>query len=146
MDVLAVPITCGSGDLRFTSNFSFKPIQIQVFEPSQETNTLVEEHLNEYGTLKNQRSLDTFRIKDIKKERELKAIPDYKPNFVNFPITFEEITVELNECDLEKIAFLRKRQFPGTDEEIIRAAVMSWYLRNKRAKNWDLYRGSFVAP
>ena len=34
MDVLAVPITCGSGDIGQISNFGFKPIQVQVFEAS----------------------------------------------------------------------------------------------------------------
>ena len=37
MDVLAVPITCGSGDLGQISNFGFKPFQVQVFDASDET-------------------------------------------------------------------------------------------------------------
>ncbi len=34
MDVLAVPVTCGSGNLWVTSNFCYKPISVQVFEPT----------------------------------------------------------------------------------------------------------------
>ena len=37
MDVLAVPVTCGSGNLWVTSNFSYKPIQVQVFEATRQT-------------------------------------------------------------------------------------------------------------
>ena len=37
MNVLAVPVTCGSGNLWVTSNFSYKPIQVQVFEATRQT-------------------------------------------------------------------------------------------------------------
>ena len=140
MDVLAVPIVCGSGDVNFTANFCFKPIQIQVFEQSTETDTLVQGHLQEYGNLKNQRSVDAFRVKDIKKERELTPMPGYEPRFVNFPITLKEIEIELTNEDYEGIQYLKQRQFPDTDEEVVRAAVMSWYSKNRRNLFWDIYR------
>ena len=37
MDVLAVPVTCGSGNLWVTSNFSYKPIKVEIFEATAAT-------------------------------------------------------------------------------------------------------------
>ncbi len=139
MDVLAVPVICGSGDVKFTSNFSFKPIQVQVFDKSAETEKLVDGYLREYLSLKNQRSIETFHVKEIKKERELTPIPGYQPRFVNFPIIFTEIEIELTIEDYEQVEKLKNRHFPGTDEEVVRAAVMCWYSKNRRNKSWDVF-------
>lgn len=141
MDVLAVPAVCGS-DVTFTSNFFFKPIQVQIFERSPENDKLVEDYLHEYASLKNQRSIESFHVKEIRKERELTPIPGYEPRFVNFPIAFEEIEIELNSEDYEKVQYLKKCQFPGTDEEVVRAAVMCWYSKNRRNKSWDMFGAS----
>jgi len=45
IDTLATPNVCGSGDTGITSNFSFKPIRIQVYDASNETLELVERTL-----------------------------------------------------------------------------------------------------
>src|SRR3989338_9812836 len=61
-DTLAVPIVCGSGDTGITSNYAFKPLQIQVFEKSAETDNLVKFYEKKYGHL--QRKLQDFKVKD----------------------------------------------------------------------------------
>ena len=43
LDILAVPLIWGSGDIRWTSNFSFKPIQIQALEASPDTKAIVDQ-------------------------------------------------------------------------------------------------------
>lgn len=139
MDVLAVPLTCGSGDLLMTSNFSLKPIRIQVFEPSQETLRQTADYVNEYGSLKNQRTVDSFQVKEIRRERELKADPAYKPRFVNYPITYEPVEVELTAADYQALQDLKQHRWPGTDEDVVRGAVMTWYVDNRRNKFWDIY-------
>lgn len=144
MDVLAVPVTCGSGDLLMTSNFSLKPIRVQVFAPSPDTLRQADEYVKEYVSLKNQRTVGSFQVKEILKERALKPNPNYKPKFVNFPITYEPIEIELTEEDYRNLQELKQRRWPGTDEDVVRAAVMTWYLDNRRNKFWDIYYAGVV--
>jgi uncharacterized protein len=73
MDVLAVPIICGSGDLGQISNFGFKPIQVQVFDASDETCAVMKSYLDRCTGFSNQRKRDDFRVKDIRKGRKLHA-------------------------------------------------------------------------
>jgi uncharacterized protein len=56
MDVLAVPVTCGSGDLSQVSNFGFKPIQVQIFKASAGTKTLMNQYLERCTGFKNQKT------------------------------------------------------------------------------------------
>ena len=141
MDVLAVPIVCGSGDVLLTSNFSFKPIGVEVFEPTAETEARVEALNAEYVSLKNQRRVEDFRVREIRTERELKPVSGYEPKFPSFPLTYTEIALELTDDDRERLEYLRNARYPGSDEEVVLAAVMSWYLENRRNKTWDVYRG-----
>ena len=55
MDVLAVPITCGSGDIGQISNFGFKPIQCQVFEASDYSRAVTKRYLDNCTGFVNQR-------------------------------------------------------------------------------------------
>jgi len=136
MDVLAVPIVCGSGDIITVSNFCLKSIQVQVFHRSDETEVIVQDYLRRYTGLKNQRTVDTFRIKDIRTERELSPIQGYEPHFVNYPITLEEIEIELSEEDYEQLQILKEQGLGRSDEEAIRTAVMSRYYKNRAMKPW----------
>ena len=135
IDVLAVPVTCGSGDIGQVSNFSFKPIQAQVFEATEDTKGLVNGYQREYTGFKNQRTPADFRIKEIRKERELKLVPGYQPNFRAFPIRLQEIEVELPPAELHEIQGL-KGVLGKTEEEVVRAAFMLWYQRNRMRPNW----------
>jgi hypothetical protein len=135
MDVLAVPVTCGSGDLGQISNFSFKPIQAQVFEASAQTKTVVDEHLRRCTGLTNQRRRDDFRIKAIRAERELRPTPGYQPRFRSFPIVQTDITVEFSATEYEAV----QRLLPShgkADGEAVRAAFMLWYQRNRMRPHW----------
>lgn len=129
-DTLAVPIVCGSGDTSVTSNYALKPIQVQVFESSEETKQLVETYEKRYGRA--QRTPDSFKVKGMRAERELRRDPDYVPEFVNFPITTRRIPVELGEEQYERLQRLKASGVGKTDAEALRAAFFMWYHRNRR--------------
>jgi uncharacterized protein len=125
-DILAVPLICGSGDIRWTSNFSFKPIQIQVLEASPDTKAIVDRVKTRYGRFKNQRTVDKFRVKDIKADRELRRVPGWKPQFVNFPIEVEDTTVKLNQAEYRQAVSLQEQGFGRDVGDIVRRGVMIW--------------------
>ena len=125
-DILAVPLICGSGDIRWTSNFSFKPIQIQVLEASPDTKAIVDRVKTRYGRFKNQRTVDKFRVKDIKADRELRRVPGWKPQFVNFPIEVEDTTVKLNQAEYRQAVSLQEQGFGRDVGDVVRRGVMIW--------------------
>ena len=135
MDVLAVPIVCGSGDITGISNFFLKPIRVQAFESSDETVALADEHLDRWGNLRAQRTVDDFRVKDIRTELELVSDPSYDPRFINYPLKFHDLEVELPAEDYEQVRRLVAVGMADDDEEAIRSAVMQWYLRNRSEPN-----------
>ena len=131
MDVLAVPIVCGSGDTQHTSNSFLKPIRAQVFESTAETDSLVSEHVARFGSYRSQRSLGDFRVQAIRTERELTPDPDYEPQFVNFPLKHETLDVELDAWSAEQVERLKTKGLAFDDEDAVRANLMDWYLRNR---------------
>ena len=131
MDVLAVPVICGGGGETNTANCWLKPVQIQSFEPSNETKRLTQDYLRIYTGLKNQRTVKDFRIKEIRNDRELKPTPGYVPHFINFPIKIQKITIELTEEDYRSIQRLKEQGLGEDDEDAVRSSVMDWYLNNR---------------
>ncbi|MBI2361268.1 MAG: urea carboxylase-associated family protein [Deltaproteobacteria bacterium] len=133
-DILAVPVTCGSGDIRWTSNFSFKPLQIQIFEASAQTGAIVDQVNARHGGLKNQRTVDQFRVKEIKPDRELRPVPGWKPRFVNFPIQVENITVELSQAEYNKAESLQEQGLGNDVSDVVRRGVMIWCNKHLAAR------------
>jgi hypothetical protein len=129
-DVLAVPIICGSGDTQITSNYGFKPVQVQVFEPSAYTKALCTNCEIKYGNA--QRTLSDFKVKEIQTRRELERVPSYTPEFVNYPITSKRISVELTADEHAALSQLKENGWGKTDGEALRSAFFSWYHRNRR--------------
>jgi len=133
MDVLAVPAICGGGDISRSSNYWFKPIKIQIFEPSDVTTRLAQEYFHEYRS-KTSKGVESFRIKDVQVERELKPIPGYEPNFINFPLKIQEITIELTDEDYRQIQNLKMWGLGKDDEDAVRSAVLEWHNNNRARK------------
>ena len=131
MDTLSVPATCGSGDVGWTSNFSLKPIRVQVYAASQETLARVEEIERRHLGLKAHKTPDQFKVSKIKTDRELRRNPNYVPEFVNYPITSKPIRVTLNGEQLKKAKQLVEVGFGKDVAEVIRIAVMLWYTANR---------------
>jgi hypothetical protein len=135
MDVLAVPITCGSGDIGQISNFGFKPIQCQVFEASDHTREVTKRYLDRCTGFRNQRTREDFRVKEIRRERKLSVVPDYQPQFRAYPIERKEIEVSFSAGELKSIKAQRGKM-GKTDEDVIRAAFMLWYQANRMKAHW----------
>lgn len=129
MDVLAVPILCGSGDVQPTASFFPKPIEIRVFEASPKTLEMVKTD-NEHMRLNNHRTVDQFPVKDILATRELTRDPDYTPKFVNYPLQFSSVEVDLSIEEHQQLQRLRFADYQD-DAEILREAVMRWLFRNR---------------
>jgi uncharacterized protein len=129
-DTLAVPIICGSGDTQLTSNYAFRPIQVQIFKASAETEAICISYESKYGP--GQRKLGDFQVPDIRTDRELKRNANYKPQFVNFPITTKKIPVELTEEQHAALDELKNNGWGVTDGEALRTAFFTWYHRNWR--------------
>jgi uncharacterized protein YcgI (DUF1989 family) len=135
MDVLAVPVTCGSGDIGQVSNFGFKPIQVQIFEASEQSNELMAQYLKQCSGFKNQRTRSDFRVREIRADRKLRRVPNYQPQFRAFPIVETEIEVALDRAELAQVRRLRGKM-GKTEEEVIRAAFMLWYQANRAKPHW----------
>lgn len=134
IDTLAVPIVCGSGDTGITSNFSFKPIRVQVYGSSNETLQLVERVERRHTGITGQRTPADFKVNKIKSDRELHRNPNYVPEFVNYPIKVRNIPVELGEADLAKAEEMVANGLAKDIGECLRVALMMWYSRNRTAK------------
>jgi uncharacterized protein len=135
MDVLAVPITCGSGDIGQVSNFGFKPIQVQVYEPSDETKARMLVYLNRCTGYANQRKREDLRVNKVLGERKLQPVPGYRPQFRAYPIQLKEIEVAFKGAELQQLRKLRTLK-GRTDEEIVRAAFMLWYQDHRMLPHW----------
>jgi len=131
IDTLSVPAICGSGDVGWTSNFSLKPIRIQVFDASDETLARVKEIERGNSGFKGQRTPDEFKVNKVKADRELRRNPSYVPEFVNYPIASKTIQVPLSTDELTKTNQLVAVGLGKDVAEVIRIGVMLWYMRNK---------------
>jgi hypothetical protein len=135
MDVLAVPITCGSGDIGQVSNFGFKPIQVQVYGATEESRGLMQKYLDRCTGFANQRTREDLRVNKILVERKLRPVPGYQPKFRAYPIELSEIEVGFTRDELRQLRKLRGKM-GSTDEEIVRAAFMLWYQANRMRPHW----------
>jgi len=140
IDTLSVPLTCGSGDVGWTSNFSLKPIRVQVYGASNETLAQVKEIEREHTGFKGQRTPAEFKVSRIKADRELRRNPDYIPEFVNYPITTKSIQVPLTEDELARAEKLVTAGLGKDVAEVIRTGVMLWYMRNREPSRGGRFR------
>ena len=131
MDVLAVPIVCGSGDVSNTSNFWFRPVGIEVRDASEATKEATAKLLQRHTGYRNQRTPEQFRVKPRDADRALKADPRYKPQFVNYPVKVKDIEVDLTVEDQDNLQRLLKMGHGESAEDAFRTAVMTWYTRNR---------------
>lgn len=131
MDVLAVPIVCGSGDVSNTSNFWFRPVAIAVKEETDRTTTVMKKLLARHTGFINQRTPDQFRVKPRVPDRALRADPNYRPQFVNFPLEIRELEVALSAEDRTNLDRLVKMGQGDSPEDAFRSAVMTWYTRHR---------------
>ena len=108
-----------------TSDFSFKPIALTVFEPSAEALAAAPA----FPTFRTQRTPADFKIKAIKADRELRRDPHYVPEFTNVPIRTAELAVALDAEESRALdALKRTGLYGGTDAEVLRYILFSWWI------------------
>lgn len=128
-DVLAVPNVCGS-DTSPVSNFSLKPVKMTILEstPEDRHRWLLAER--QFG---NQRTPDTFKVKEIKATRELVRDPGYRPDWPVYPICEAVIEVELTQEEWGVLQSMRAGGHLGDDDgEVLKRAFFSWWIENRR--------------
>lgn len=124
MDVLAVPNVCGA-DIYSTSNFELKPLLVQVYDGTDEQHERwLEPEERQY---RNQRTVDDFKVKQIRVERELTPDETYQPDFSSYPIVTHGVDVELEDEDLAAVEALRG-PFGDEDGDVVRHAFFSWWI------------------
>ena len=138
MDVLAVPAICGSGNLWVTSNFSYKPVKIEIYEASAQTKAMAQKDWNTNTNLKSQRLPNKFLNAVIRTDPELKADPTYKPQYVNFPIEWKDIEVTFTSEEFRKV-WCYRGTLGDTDEEVVRTLFFHWYLDNRKKHGLRLH-------
>jgi uncharacterized protein len=134
-DVLTVPNVCGA-DVMATSDFSFRPIALTIFEPSDEALAAVPKFFH-IGT---QRTPADFKIKTIKADRALRRDPNYLPEFTNVPIRTTEVAVTLDAEEAQALEVLKATgRYGGTDAEVLRYVLFSWWIERfmKGPKHFD---------
>jgi len=123
MDLLAVPNVCGADVMR-TSNFSLKPLKVEIHAASQR-DLAAAPALPEWAT---QRTPEQFRQSRIKADRALKRDPDYVASFTNVPLLQTDFAVELDEEELATLESFGLRQFYGSDRgAALRDVIYSWW-------------------
>ena len=123
MDVLAVPNVCGADVMR-TSNFSIKPVKVQIWSASARDLASVPP-VTRYA---NQRTPADFRQPHIRTERKLLRDPDYKPQFTNVPIRISAMDIGLDEAEYTSLQQAGPQIYYGDDEgAALRDILFSWW-------------------
>lgn len=137
MDVLAVPVICGAGNLCVTGNVSYKPIKVEIFKVSKQSKEVAEREWKTHTGLKSQRLPGSFLSATIRSDPELAPDPHYEPAYVNFPIEWKEIEVVFSDEEFQMI-WAHRGTLGDTEEEVVRTLFFHWYLdnRKKRGLRW----------
>jgi len=130
VDVLAVPNVCGADVMR-TSNFSLKPIKLEVHEASEEELRQVPA----VPILRSQRTPKDFRQPNIKATRELRRDTAYVPAFTNVPIRIEEVAITLSEEEAAAFERLRLPLYGNDEGAALRDLLFTWWEERYLAAN-----------
>lgn len=123
MDVLAIPNVCGA-DIMRTSNFALKPVQITIWEATDEELAAVPK----VPVLRSQRTPDQFRNSQIKATRELIRDPGYVPQFTNVPIVETVLDIPLTPELAKGFDQLADRGLYGDDDgAALRDILFTWW-------------------
>jgi uncharacterized protein YcgI (DUF1989 family) len=136
MDVLIATNICGTNDFTTLGNYFQRPVRLQIFEQSEETSRSVEDVSRRFPPLKTQRTPKDFRVRrgeDV--DYELKQVPGYKPQFINYPITVQTLEIELPEEDYEQVKKQVAAGLRDDDEDAVRTAVIEWYCANRTSRH-----------
>lgn len=123
MDVLAVPNVCGADVMR-TSNFSLKPVKLQVWRASERDLASVPP----VKSYRNQRTPADFAQPQIKADRALRRDAAYVPRFTNVPLQFTELCIELSDAEITRLQGAGLSAYYGEDSgAALRDVLFSWW-------------------
>ncbi|WP_324669408.1 urea carboxylase-associated family protein [Geochorda subterranea] len=129
-DILTVAAMCGLAHLLGAARSSYKPIRVQVFRHTIETEQLAKRYIQEYTGLKNQRTPQHYRNRSILAERTLRQVEGYQPTF--YRVVGREIDVTFSPDEYLAIQRLRG-QMGKTTAEVARVLFMRWYIKHRKA-------------
>jgi uncharacterized protein len=125
IDTLAVPICCGA-DVFATSNYELKPLEITVFDGSDADHAELVTHKYTH-----QRSVDEFRVKEIKADRPLRRDSNFKPEWPWLAAVKarHKRTIGLDEREAKLLEEMKTDPefFGFTEAEIVRFCFFRWY-------------------
>lgn len=107
MDVLAVPIVCGSGDVTLSGNFWLEPIEVSVWTGSPATQAIADWAAGRFIARRSTVTPEDYRVKQIKPDRPLTPDPHYSPAYRQTPMKSTELEVTMDpqvQEELEDIA------------------------------------------
>jgi uncharacterized protein YcgI (DUF1989 family) len=126
IDTLAVPVSCGS-DLSMSANFDPKGLNIAIFEGNDEDKLKLSTKKYDH-----QRTVEQFKVREIKADRELRRDPNYVPEWPWMEAVKERISIEvtLDERQSRLLEDLKKDPwFQGfTEAEIVRFCFFRWWM------------------
>jgi hypothetical protein len=129
-DVLAVPVTCGIGDLVGVNNFRFASVKVEVLGASPGTLALARKVNARWGHLATQVTSEAAAQREVRPTRGLLADPAYRPDFLPLPPVVT-LDVALSDEEGEVVDGLVASGVYGTNPgEAIRAAFMRWCNEN----------------
>jgi uncharacterized protein len=146
-DLLVAVAICGAGDVSHSSNFWFKPIQIQVFEGSRETQVLAEKVREKSGMFRNQNRPGSGQIRS---ERKLSPAPGFEPEFIDYPMRTHTVEVHLTRNEFTVAEKLVRSGYGNDVEDVVRRAFVSWYLQHRSrylgegARSWTRIPASWL--
>ncbi len=82
-----------------------------------------------------------MRVKQIKADRALRAVPGFEPKFVNYPIVVEDIEVYLTPAELKAVEMLVAQGFGRDVADVVRKGFMLWH-NARRPRNFSWARFS----
>ena len=117
---------CGA-DLFNTSNFALKPLRLSVRDAT------VEERekwlLGKTKRFANQKTAADFKVKEMRAERELSHDPAYVAEWPIYPITTQDVEIELDDDEYARVEKLRAGgRFGSSDGDVVRHGFFSWCL------------------
>lgn len=123
MDVLAVPNICGA-DIMRTSNFSLKPVKLQIYQASARDLASVPVQ----SSFKNQRTPADFKVPHIKTDRALRRDAGYLAQFNNVPIRMSPLDVQLDSHEMAALQAAGLQAYYGDDNgAALRDVLFSWW-------------------
>jgi uncharacterized protein len=125
-DVLAVAVICGCGDLVGINNYTVKPIKLEIYSASPDTQSLVDAVEERWGRMESQVKTEDLADVPVLASRELERDPGYEPSYRPAPGTVT-LELDLTEDEQRILAGLIATGLYGANEsEALRAAFMRW--------------------